>query len=386
MLLALDEKMTQRKPFREIVRQFTPNWFTVTMGTGILSLALNQFPIHLKVIHAAAVALWFLNIALFSVFLLVYSARWIVFTAEARRIFSHSTVSMFFGAIPMALATIINGLLVFGIPIWGNGVVLFARLLWWVDVFLAIFCGVAVPFFMFTRQEHALERMTAIWLLPIVAAEVSAASGAVLAPFLAPPIAMRIVFISYALWAFSVPLALSILTILLLRLIVHKLPPADMAATSWLALGPIGTGALGLVSLGVDALKILPPAGFAAVSETAYGIGLIGAIALLGYGVFWLLTAILVTLRYLRQGMFFNIGWWGFTFPIGVYAVAVLAVARQTNITSMFVLGGALVAGLSFLWFIIATRTVRGAWTGALFHSPCLVPGAIPEDRIIGPS
>ena len=28
----------------QIVRQFTPNWFTVTMGTGILSLALNQAP------------------------------------------------------------------------------------------------------------------------------------------------------------------------------------------------------------------------------------------------------------------------------------------------------------------------------------------------------
>ncbi len=356
------------------------------MGTGILSLALNQFPIQLKLIHLVAVDLWFLNIALFCLFLLVYVARWIFFTAEARRVFSHSTVSMFFGAIPMAHATIINGLLAFGIPIWRNGVVIFARSLWWVDVLLAIFCGVAIPFLMFTRQEHALDRMTAIWLLPIVAAEVSAASGGVLAPFLAPPIAMRIVFVSYALWAFSVPLALSILTILLLRMILHNLPPADMAATSWLALGPIGTGALGLVSLGVDALKILPSAGFAAVGQTAYGIGLIGAIAFLGYGAFWLLTAILVTIRYLRQGMFFNIGWWGFTFPIGVYSVAVLAVARQTNITSLFVLGGVLVVALSLLWLLVATRTVRGAWTGALFHSPCLVPGAIPEDLIVGPS
>ena len=156
--------MTQRKPFREIVRQFTPNWFTVTMGTGIWSLALNQFPIHLKLIHVAAVALCFLNIALFSVFLLVYSARWIFFTAEARRVFSHSIVSMFFGAIPMALATIINGLLAFGISIGGNGVVVFARSLWWVDVFLAIFLWSRRSFLhLFTRQEQrTLDRMTAI--------------------------------------------------------------------------------------------------------------------------------------------------------------------------------------------------------------------------------
>jgi len=29
---------------RELVRQFTPNWFTATMGTGVLSIALAQFP------------------------------------------------------------------------------------------------------------------------------------------------------------------------------------------------------------------------------------------------------------------------------------------------------------------------------------------------------
>jgi C4-dicarboxylate transporter/malic acid transport protein len=380
--------MNERKAFREIVRQFTPNWFTVTMGTGILSLALNQFPIHLPGIHTIAIALWLLNIALFAVFLILYTARWIVFTGEASRIFSHSTVSMFFGAIPMALATIVNGCLVYGVPMWGNQLIAVARVLWWADVALAVFCGVAVPFLMFTQQEHVLDRMTAIWLLPIVAAEVSAASGAVLAPFLPPTIALRIVFISYALWAFSVPLALSILTILLLRLVLHKLPPADMAATSWLALGPIGTGALGLISLGVDALRILPSVGFAMVAQTAYGIGLIGSIALLGYGMFWLLIAILITSRYLRQGMLFNIGWWGFTFPIGVYTLAILAVARQTNITTLFVLGGALIIALTLLWLSVAARTIQGAWSGTLFHSPCLVPGAIPEDRnrIVGPS
>ena len=29
---------------REVIRRFTPNWFTATMGTGILALALNQSP------------------------------------------------------------------------------------------------------------------------------------------------------------------------------------------------------------------------------------------------------------------------------------------------------------------------------------------------------
>jgi C4-dicarboxylate transporter/malic acid transport protein len=378
--------MIEQISIREMVRQFTPNWFTVTMGTGVLSLSLNQLPVRLPAIHSLAVGLWLLNAVLFSLFSSLYLARWIFFTAEARRIFSHSAVSMFFGAIPMGLATVINGMLVFGIPIWGNGVLGAAQPLWWLDVLLSVFCGVVVPFLMFTVQEHTLEGMTAIWLLPIVAAEVSAASGALLAPLLSPQYALNTLLTSYALWAFSVPLALSILTILLMRLILHKLPPTDMAATAWLALGPIGTGALGLISLGSDASRILPSTGFAGVGQVAFGIGMIGSIALLGYGVFWLLTAILITARYLRHGLPFNIGWWGFTFPIGVYSLAVLFVARLTSIAALFAVGGILVVGLSVLWLAIAIRTVMGAWSGQLFHSPCLVVGSIPEDRILGPS
>ena len=40
---------------------------------------------------------------------------------------------------------------------------------------------------MFTRQTHGLERMTAVWLLPVVASEVAAVSGGLLAPISPTP-------------------------------------------------------------------------------------------------------------------------------------------------------------------------------------------------------
>lgn len=49
--------------------------------------------------------------------------------------------------------------------------------LWWIDVVMSLACGVLIPFLMFTRQEHRIGQMTAVWLLPVVAAEVAAASG-----------------------------------------------------------------------------------------------------------------------------------------------------------------------------------------------------------------
>jgi C4-dicarboxylate transporter/malic acid transport protein len=367
---------------REIIRQFTPNWFTATMGTGILALAINQYPLAIPGLHAIGEVLWLVNILLFVTFSALYAARWTMFFDGARRIFGHSVVSMFFGAIPMSLATIVNGFIVFGVPLFGDAALGIAQALLWVDIVLAVACGVLVPFLMFTRQDHSLEKMTAVWLLPIVAAEVAAASAAQLVPHVVDPqAALRLLVVGYALWAFSVPLALSFLVILLLRLALHKLPPKEMAASGFLALGPIGTGALGLLLLGADAPRVFTQVGLPGVGEVAQGIGIVGGAMLWGYGIWWLMLAVLTTVRTMRQhGMPFNLGWWALTFPLGVYSVATLALARQTHLGFILAIGGVLVLCLAMLWVMVATRTLQGAWRRTLFVSPCLVRGSIPQD------
>ena len=367
------------KPFshltrpREVIRQFTPNWFAATMGTGVLALALAQLPVPLPGVHAIAEALWFFTLGLFVLFSGLYAARWVMFFHEARRIFGHSTVSMFFGTIPMGLATILNGLLLFGLPRWGADVIPLAEGLWWLDVAMAVACGVLIPFMMFTRQEHSIDQMTAVWLLPVVAAEVAAASGGLLAPHLADAHSQLVMLVtSYVLWAFSLPVAFSILTILMLRMALHKLPHANMAASSWLALGPIGTGALGMLLLGGDAPAIFAANGLPGVGEIANGLGLVAGITLWGFGLWWMLIAVLITLRYLRAGIPFNLGWWGFTFPLGVYALATLKLASLLHLAFFSVFGSVLVVALTLMWLIVAKRTVQGAYKGELFVSPCI--------------
>jgi C4-dicarboxylate transporter/malic acid transport protein len=356
-----------------VIRQFTPNWFAMTMGTGALSLVLAQLPLHIPGVYQVAEALWLFNILLFALFSVLYAARWLLFFDEARRVFGHSTVSMSFGTIPMGLATILNGFLVFGLPRLGEVAVSIADILWWLDVAMSVACGVLIPFMMFTRQQHSIDQMTAVWLLPVVAAEVAASSGGVLAPHLMQASSQfNVLITSYVLWAFSVPVAFSMITILLLRMALHKLPPADMASSTWLALGPIGTGSLGLLVLGSDAPAIFAANGLPGLGEIANGIGLVAGIALWGFGLWWLLTAVLITLRYLRTGIPFNLGWWGFTFPIGVYASVTLKLAERLNLSFFLWFGALLVLGLAMLWCVVLNRTLRGAYKGELFVSPCI--------------
>lgn len=358
---------------REVIRQFTPNWFAVTMGTGILALCLHALSDSWPLLHGLAEGLWWLNIALFLLCTTLYGLRWVLFTQEARRVFAHGSVSMFLGTIPMGLATLINGLLLFAVPRWGNGLVALAEALWWLDVAMAMVCGVAIPYAMFTRQTHRIEQMTAIWLLPVVAAEVAAVSGGLLVGHLADAEQqLLVVSLSYALWAYSVPVALSIMTILLLRLALHKLPHANMAASSWLTLGPVATAALGMLTLGTQAPTVFMANDLPALASVAQGGGVIVGLLFWGLGLWWLALAVLITLRYFRDEVPFNLGWWGFTFPLGVYTLATLRLGEYLGIDLFHTIGAGLAGCLVLLWLTVTSRTARGAWRGELFVSPCL--------------
>ena len=358
---------------REMIRQFTPNWFAATMGTGILALALPLVPGVGASLHPVGEALWYFNIALFTLFAGLYTARWTMFGHEARRIFGHNTVSMFIGTIPMGLATIINGFLAFGLPRFGAGVIPIAETLWWIDVAMSLACGVAIPYLMFTRHEHSLDGMTAVWLLPVVAAEVAGASGGLLAPHLADAHHQFVVLAtSYVLWAYSVPVAFGILAILILRMALHKLPHESMAASSWLALGPIGTGALGMLVLGSNAPAILAANGLGQIGAVAQGIGTIAGLLLWGFGLWWLALATLITIRYWRAGIPFNLGWWGYTFPRGVYTVATFKLGTTLQLGFFGIVGTVLTVALAAMWLLVGAKTVAGGWRGNLFVSPCI--------------
>ncbi|MBU6448574.1 MAG: TDT family transporter [Rhodospirillales bacterium] len=350
----------------EIIRQFTPNWFTVTMGTGVLALLLNQLP-GPAWLPVLAAGIWRANVVLFSIFTALYAAHWLFYPRQAIKSFSHPVVPMFLGAIPMGLATITNGTLVFS-----HDPQLALRL-WEIDTVLSVLTGLGVPLVMVVSQKHVLESMTGVWLLPVVACEVAAASGALLAPHLPASVAMNLVLAGYVLWALSVPLAMGILTILFLRLVLHSLPPAEMAVSSWLALGPLGTGALGLLLLGQAAPVAFTGSKLALIGGVAQGVGVIGGLAIWAYGAWWLALAVAMVLVQRPHQLPFNMGWWGFTFPLGVFILATNALGVQTGLVAFMIASHVMTGIFAGLWVVVAARTLRGAYLGSLFASPVML-------------
>ena len=369
----MQKPFTQLGQRHNIIRQFTPNWFTVSMGTGVVALIVSEFPMLKALTWQLGTGLWYFNILLFVLFSVLYGLRWAFYPHEAKQIFQHPSMSLFLGTIPMALATILNGFLKYGQPIYGDTAVQIAQTLWYADVVLALLVAWAVPFAMYRHQEHALQQMTAVWLLPIVACEVAASSGGLLLGHLAADThAVAILLGSYVLWGVSVLPAFAILTILMLRLVLHKLPEKELAVSSWLALGPIGTAALALLVLGHQAPMLMASLGLAQLGQLFQQAGILASLILLGFGLWWLGIAVLTTLHHAKQDLPFNLGWWGLTFPLGVYTLAILTLSQQLNLAFLYAVGYAFAAILMLLWSLVATKTAHGFYQGHLFFSPCL--------------
>jgi C4-dicarboxylate transporter/malic acid transport protein len=352
------------------LKSFGPNWFTVTMGTGILAIVFYQLANTAPQVEVLARAFWLANIALFAIISASFVARLVVFPGAFGRIMSHSVDSMFLGAIPMGLATIVNGFATMGPAVFGNTALSVAQVLWWIDAVLAVACGVAVPVAMTTVQEHSLEKMSPLWLLPIVPAEVSAASAGLLAQHL--PAASQHVFLTLGvvLWAFSVPAALGLLAVLFMRFVLSGMPPRELGVSGWLALGPLGTGALGAVLLGNAANGAMVGTALAPLSTAFQGCGLVCGLALWSYGVWWWILAIAGTLGHLRKELPFNLGWWGFTFPLGVFTAGTYAIANTIESTSFRIIAFVLTALLATLWAMVAWKTAQAGMSGQLFATP----------------
>ena len=366
LALAIHRPSARLPLLSQAVRHFGPNWFAATMGTGVVALILGHFSA-LPLFYEAGRLLWLLNMGLFALFSALYLAHWLLHRETARSIASHPVLSMALGTIPMGLATIGNGFVLFGPEVFGPVAIGIAHSIWWIDCALSLACGLGVPLLMMTRQTHSHAQMTGAWLLPLVAAEVAAVSGMLLAGHVPLADQSGVLLASLVLWACSVPLALGLVALLMVRMIIHGLPPASVAASCWLALGPIGTGALGMVLFSQIAPGALADGALAPLAPALAGASLLLGTLLWGYGLWWVGLATLITARYFAAPVPFNLGWWAYVFPLGVFALATLALANSWGSRTLHMLGLVLVMALLGSWLAVALRTIAATINGSLF-------------------
>ncbi|EXJ83572.1 hypothetical protein A1O1_07195 [Capronia coronata CBS 617.96] len=362
--------------WRRVVRNFSPSWFSVTMGTGIVSLLLITIPYKADWLYWLAVVFFALNSILFVLALGISVLRYTLYPEIWGVMIADSTNSLFLGTVPMGFATLVESWIFLCCPYWGYWSVTVVWVAWMIDAIVAAAVTVSLPFLLMSQShQHSLDRITAAQLLPIAATIVAAGAGSEVAELLHNPThALGTLLTSYVMWGMATPLAMTILVIYYQRLALHKLPPREVVVSSFLPLGPLGMGGYTIMYLGRVSREVFPRVEFlhnlAVAGDVVYVMGVFVALIMWGFGLCWLVFALATIYR--TRPFPFNMGWWGFTFPLGVYAISTMTFGVEMPSQFFKMLGTILSVAVVLLWCVVAAGTAKGAWSGRLFYAPCL--------------
>ncbi|GAC1539499.1 MAG: TDT family transporter [Candidatus Velthaea sp.] len=335
-----------------------PGWFTSVMGTGILAVCLTISPVPIPFGHHLAIALWSADTILFATLMTLWIVQMLRAPASIAASLNDGAKAQLWGAPPMAAFTISVGFLKIGTAFIDPAVcILAAQILWIAGVAGSIFSAFLVPYLMFTAHEHSTDRTFGSWLLPIVPPIVASVPAAILSPTWPAALRGDMLGIAYGLLGIGVILAAIIIVLFYGRLVYHKVPAAPLVPTMWIVVGPLGQSVAGINALGAASHNVWPQFGNGlALAGVIYGV------LVWGFAMYWLALAIAVTLRAVRTHLPFSLGWWAFTFPVGVLTAGTDALYTATHATLFAGSSLLLLALLAGMWSLVAVRTLRTAF------------------------
>jgi tellurite resistance protein TehA-like permease len=235
--------------------------------------------------------------------------------------------------------------------------------LWLLGTVLGLICAAAVPYLVFTRHDVREDSVFGGWLMPVVPPMVSAATGAALIPHAPAGLRPLMLEFCYAMFGLSLIASLVVITLLWGRLARFKVSAAAVP-TLWIVLGPLGQSVTAANGLGAQAPSVLPEPYAAA----ARAMGLIYGLPVWGFAMLWGALALALTVRTARRGLPFGLAWWAFIFPIGTVVTGTSDLAVSSGTDLFRVAAAVFFLGLLAMWLMVAVRTARGMWTGALLR------------------
>ena len=353
------------KPAAGILRDFHPGWFAAVMGTGIVGVIayLNPGaqPGMRGVAHAVGVAFVLLAWILAVMIAIPYLARLLRYRDASLADLRHPIVGPLYATFPAAILVLaVATATVGGSILPADTVVVIVAVLAAIGAPLAFAAGVVFAYVLFTSDGVPAESVNGGWFIPPVVAIIIPMALIPLLPHVSASAARLLLVLGYATLGIGLLLFLLIAAMLFARLVSHPLPPAPLAPSLWIGLGPIGVGSLALLRLAAAGHPFWGPSA-AAVQTVSQAT----AATLWGLGLWWLAIAALLLIRYLRHGgLPYSIGFWAFTFPLGAYTAATLQLARTWHTTPLEWAGAALFLSLLGIWLLVTTRTLRAIATG----------------------
>lgn len=294
--------------WKSVVEKFPPAYFTMVMATGILSLAA-----HAQHFDGLADALFYLNLGLFPLFLVLLLARVLGFFAGVTaELTSHEQGATYLAVVAAACLVGNQAVQLRGAQQLGQGLWVFGAVCW-VVLLYSFLLSVTLR-----RDKPPLETsLGGNWLLLVVATQALAVLGGGLVPHLSLPAELS-VFGVLCLFMLGSLFYVVISTLLFYRLTFVRVAEDEVGAPYWISVG----GSAITVLAGAGLLLLLPQ-----VPALAPVAGFVKGWIILFWVVstWWIpFVTVLRAWYHLRARPAFSYKptTWSMVFPLGMYTVA----------------------------------------------------------------
>jgi len=359
----------KRIDVKNIVKHFSPAWYASIMGTGGMANVLYLLSGNMKFLKPFALGIFWLNIALFIIFIVPWTLRWFFHFDSVLKDLKHPVMSNFFVTMPIGALIIGTNLFVMGKDYFSMAFIInLGLVLWSFGAIMSLYFGVYVMYNLLVKESVSFEAKNFSWLITPVASIILPLLGNILVKvyFISNvSLAKFINIIDISFFGTGFMLFVILTTIIFRRFIVNKMPPSMVAPTFWILIGPIGIGTVSLMGL-ADASKLL-----GLISD----VSTIKLLSLMfwGFGMWAFFLILAITFTYMKAGKIpFSLSWWAFIFPMSAYTLSALKVYAYTKVSFLQWYAVILAALLVYLWIITFVKSLVGTLNGKLLVPPTM--------------
>jgi C4-dicarboxylate transporter/malic acid transport protein len=336
------------------------------MSTGGIALLLsprNQ-PYTFKALNTIGTVVYIFDLI---VFVLVTTAMTIRFSRHPsllKRSLTHPSESLSFATCFLAMASIIGGMDLYGIPAVGSWLPVVYRVLFWIYFVVTFIVACGHYYLLFSHPKLKLQNMTPAWDLPIFPFMLCGTLAAIGASDQPPEHAIVMIVAGLTAQGLGMLVSLIMYVLYVHRMIEWGFPSPETRPAMFIAVGPPSFTSLALIGMansfpastgyfGLEAQQTISVLKLLATMTAVF----IWCLA------FWFFCLALVAILAVSKTAKFRLSWWAFVFPNVGFTLATIKIGDMLESPGVHWVGSVMTMGLVAMYLFVLTMTIKAVST-----------------------